>query len=95
MEKPNHSQFIFNQFTASFTGFHLKCERAGCVCVDAGDSVVILADRTLLEFPLEALSVLQTKGIGSVSRDFSLQVLHTRLQTDEAGELTLNTIYLF
>uniref|UniRef100_A0A8C1RDS2 Uncharacterized protein n=1 Tax=Cyprinus carpio TaxID=7962 RepID=A0A8C1RDS2_CYPCA len=51
---------------------------------DAGDCVVILADRTLLEFPLEALSVLQTKGIGSVSRDFSLQVLHTRLQTDEA-----------
>ncbi|KTF85879.1 hypothetical protein cypCar_00041481, partial [Cyprinus carpio] len=50
------------------------------------DCVVILADRTLLEFPLEALSVLQTKGIGSVSRDFSLQVLHTRLQTDEAVE---------
>ncbi len=26
-----------------------------CVCsADAGDSVVILADRTLLEFPLEA-----------------------------------------
>ncbi|XP_016110297.1 cilia- and flagella-associated protein 46-like [Sinocyclocheilus grahami] len=52
---------------------------------DAGDSVVILADRTLLEFPLEALSVLQAKGIISVSRDFSLQVLHARLQTDEAG----------
>ncbi len=58
-----------------------------CVCsADAGDSVVILADRTLLEFPLEALSVLQVNSIGSVSRDFSLQVLHARLQTDEAGE---------
>ncbi|XP_058652539.1 cilia- and flagella-associated protein 46-like isoform X3 [Onychostoma macrolepis] len=53
---------------------------------DAGESVVILADRTLLEFPLEALSVLQVNSIGSVSRDLSLQVLHARLQTDEAVE---------
>ncbi|XP_077103327.1 cilia- and flagella-associated protein 46 [Siphateles boraxobius] len=48
---------------------------------DPGECVVILADRMLLEFPLEALSVLQADGIGSVSRDFSLQVLHARLQT--------------
>ncbi|XP_073690617.1 cilia- and flagella-associated protein 46 [Garra rufa] len=52
---------------------------------DAGESVLILADRMLLEFPLEALSVLQADGIGSVSRDFSLQVLHARLQMAEAG----------
>ncbi|XP_056093177.1 cilia- and flagella-associated protein 46 [Rhinichthys klamathensis goyatoka] len=50
---------------------------------DPGECVVILADRMLLEFPLEALSVLQADGIGSVSRDFSLQVLHARLQTDD------------
>lgn len=67
-----------------------------CVCsADAGESVVILADRMLLEFPLEALSVLQVENISSVSRDFSLQVLHTRLQMAEAGEFILNTIYLF
>lgn len=78
MEELNHSQVIFNQFIS----MHL------CVCsADAGESVVILADRTLLEFPLEALSVLQVNGIGSVSRDFSLQVLHARLQMDEAGEV--------
>ncbi|XP_067242183.1 cilia- and flagella-associated protein 46 [Chanodichthys erythropterus] len=53
---------------------------------DPGESVVILADRMLLEFPLEALSVLQADGISSVSRDFSLQVLHARLQTDDAVE---------
>ncbi|KAI2658158.1 Cilia- and flagella-associated protein 46 [Labeo rohita] len=54
--------------------------------LDAGESVVILADRMLLEFPLEALSVLQVENISSVSRDFSLQVLHTRLQMAEAVE---------
>ncbi|XP_051507186.1 cilia- and flagella-associated protein 46 [Myxocyprinus asiaticus] len=53
---------------------------------DAGVCVVILADRLLLELPLEALSVLQANGITSVSRDFSLQVLHARLQMDEAVE---------
>ncbi|XP_026079139.1 cilia- and flagella-associated protein 46 [Carassius auratus] len=61
-----------------------KDERTDKPLLDAGDSVVVLSDRTLLEYPLEALSVLQQKCIGSVSRDLSLQVLHTRLQTDEA-----------
>ncbi|XP_026876764.2 cilia- and flagella-associated protein 46 [Electrophorus electricus] len=51
-----------------------------------GESVVILADRMLLELPLEALAILQGEGIDSVSRDFSLQVFHSRLQRDEAVE---------
>ncbi|XP_076830740.1 cilia- and flagella-associated protein 46 isoform X3 [Brachyhypopomus gauderio] len=50
------------------------------------ESVVVLADRMLLELPLEALAILQGERIGSVSRDFSLQVFHTRLQTDEPVE---------
>ncbi|KAI7806039.1 putative tetratricopeptide repeat protein 40, partial [Triplophysa rosa] len=53
---------------------------------EAGECVVILADRMLLDLPLEALEVLQSDGVVSVSRDFSLQVLHARLQSDEAVE---------
>ncbi|XP_068184453.1 cilia- and flagella-associated protein 46 isoform X2 [Antennarius striatus] len=45
--------------------------------------VVLLADRKLLELPLEALSVLQAEGVTSVSRDFSVQLLHRRLQREE------------
>ncbi|XP_034040296.1 cilia- and flagella-associated protein 46 [Thalassophryne amazonica] len=46
---------------------------------ETGEYVVILADRNLLELPLEALRILQEKGLSSVSRDFSLQLLHSRL----------------
>ncbi|XP_076025398.1 cilia- and flagella-associated protein 46 [Genypterus blacodes] len=41
--------------------------------------LVLLADRKLLDLPLEALSVLQQAGLCSVSRDFSLQLLRSRL----------------
>nr|XP_055025478.1 cilia- and flagella-associated protein 46 isoform X3 [Misgurnus anguillicaudatus] len=51
---------------------------------ETDESLVILADRMLSDLPLESLSALQVNGIGRVSRDFSLQVLHERLQTDEA-----------
>lgn len=50
---------------------------------DHGECVVVLADTMLLELPLEALTVLQGSGISSISRDFSLQVFHSRLQIDE------------
>ncbi|KAK5908015.1 hypothetical protein CgunFtcFv8_016110 [Champsocephalus gunnari] len=46
---------------------------------EAGEYVVLLADRKLLELPLEALSILQEESLNSVSRDFSLQLLHSRL----------------
>lgn len=49
---------------------------------DLGEHVVLLADRKLLELPLEALSVLQEESLLSVSRDFSLQLLCSRLKTD-------------
>nr|XP_029134601.1 cilia- and flagella-associated protein 46 [Labrus bergylta] len=45
--------------------------------------VVLLADRMLLELPLEALPILQEDGLTSVSRDFSLQLLHSRLSREE------------
>ncbi|XP_074502975.1 cilia- and flagella-associated protein 46 isoform X2 [Sebastes fasciatus] len=50
---------------------------------EPGEYVVLLADRKLLELPLEALSILQDEGLGSVTRDFSLQVLHSRLNREE------------
>ncbi|KAK3573431.1 hypothetical protein QTP86_024644, partial [Hemibagrus guttatus] len=51
-----------------------------------GEYVVVLADTMLLELPLEALTVLQGSGISSISRDFSLQVFHTRLNKDKQVE---------
>lgn len=41
--------------------------------------MVLLADSQLLDLPLEALSILQDDSLCSVSRDFSLQLLHSRL----------------
>ncbi|KAJ8250415.1 hypothetical protein COCON_G00223370 [Conger conger] len=54
--------------------------------VDPGVSVVLLVDSALMELPLEALSVLQEEGVSSVSRDFSIQLFHARLQKDESVE---------
>uniref|UniRef100_UPI0037E7646D cilia- and flagella-associated protein 46 n=1 Tax=Semicossyphus pulcher TaxID=241346 RepID=UPI0037E7646D len=54
---------------------------------DPGQCVVLLADRKLLELPLEALSILQQDGLTSVSRDFSLQLLHSRLNREEAQKV--------
>ena len=41
--------------------------------------MVVLAGTDLLEFPLEMLPLLQRENICSVSRDFSLQMLHHRV----------------
>ncbi|XP_026165910.1 cilia- and flagella-associated protein 46 isoform X3 [Mastacembelus armatus] len=50
--------------------------------VNPGSYVVLLADRKLLELPLESLSILQGEGLSSMSRDFSLQFLHSRLNRE-------------
>ncbi|XP_069395061.1 cilia- and flagella-associated protein 46 isoform X1 [Paralichthys olivaceus] len=50
---------------------------------ESGECVVLLADSKLLELPLESLSILQEEGLSSVSRDFSLQLLHSRLNREE------------
>lgn len=55
------------------------------------ECVVLLADRRLLELPLEALSIMQEDGLCSVSRDFTLQLLHSRLIRAEAEKGTRNT----
>ncbi|MEQ2315547.1 hypothetical protein AMECASPLE_023521, partial [Ameca splendens] len=50
---------------------------------EQGEHLVVLADRTLLELPLEALPLLQKEGLTSVSRDFSLQLFFSRLNREE------------
>ncbi|GLD56038.1 cilia- and flagella-associated protein 46, partial [Lates japonicus] len=54
---------------------------------ESGEYVVLLADRKLLELPLESLSILQEEGLSSVSRDFSLQLLHSRLNREESDKV--------
>lgn len=46
--------------------------------VEMPDTLVLLADCRLLELPLEALDVFESKNILSLSRDVSLQILHHR-----------------
>ncbi|XP_077960776.1 cilia- and flagella-associated protein 46 isoform X4 [Gasterosteus aculeatus] len=57
------------------------------LAAEPGECVVLLADRGLLELPLEALSILQGEGLSSVSRDFSLQLLHSRLNIEEPDKV--------
>ncbi|XP_018080698.1 cilia- and flagella-associated protein 46 isoform X1 [Xenopus laevis] len=54
--------------------------------VDAGECIVLLADKFLMEFPLEALGVFKDDGISSISRDFSLQLLFNRLHREQTAE---------
>ncbi|TMS04948.1 Cilia- and flagella-associated protein 46 [Larimichthys crocea] len=58
---------------------------------EQGEYVVLLADQKLLELPLEALSILHEEGVCSVSRDFSLQLLHSRLNRQEPEKGTDGT----
>ncbi|XP_032397492.1 cilia- and flagella-associated protein 46 isoform X2 [Etheostoma spectabile] len=54
---------------------------------EPGEYVILLADKKLLELPLEALSILQDESLSSVSRDFSLQLLHSRLNRLEPDKV--------
>lgn len=55
--------------------------------------VVLLADMMLMDLPLEALSILQEDSFCSVSRDFSLQLLHSRLRDQpDKGTGYINTV---
>lgn len=49
-------------------------------------TIVLLIDTELAELPLEALSCLHKKNIKSLSRDFSLQLLHHRLKSMSTTE---------
>lgn len=58
--------------------------------VDLGLCVVLLGDTSLMELPLEALSIFKEEGISSVSRDFSLQFLYNRLHQTESGTIIIH-----
>nr|XP_039321178.1 cilia- and flagella-associated protein 46 isoform X3 [Saimiri boliviensis boliviensis] len=53
---------------------------------EVADKIVLVADRDLLELPLEGLSVFDEGTISSVSREFSLQMLWNRLRKEETAE---------
>ena len=48
--------------------------------------MVILSDSEILKLPLEAMAVFQQHRIASVSRDFSLQMLHHRILAFDNGD---------
>ncbi|XP_074153317.1 cilia- and flagella-associated protein 46 [Sminthopsis crassicaudata] len=52
--------------------------------VEVPEYLILIADRLLLEFPLEAIQAWEEGTIGSVSRDLSLQMLANRLHKEEA-----------
>ena len=53
---------------------------------EAAHDVILIADRDLLELPLEGLSVFDDGLVSSLSRDFSLQMLCNRLRREEPGK---------
>ncbi|KAI4530357.1 hypothetical protein MG293_019246 [Ovis ammon polii] len=50
---------------------------------EVADDVILIADRHLLELPLEGLSVFDDVLVSSLSREFSLQMLCNRLRREE------------
>ncbi|XP_045295285.1 cilia- and flagella-associated protein 46 isoform X4 [Leopardus geoffroyi] len=52
---------------------------------EAANDTIVIADRHLLELPLEGLSVFD-EGVDSVAREFSLQMLWSRLRLEETAD---------
>ncbi|ELW67298.1 hypothetical protein TREES_T100016876 [Tupaia chinensis] len=50
---------------------------------EGADNIILIADKHLLELPLEGLPVFREEMISSVSREFSLQMLWNRLHKEE------------
>ncbi|XP_063818084.1 cilia- and flagella-associated protein 46 isoform X2 [Pseudophryne corroboree] len=59
-----------------------KPASASAASVDVGDCIIVLADRSLQQLPLEALGMFKDDGINSVSRDFSLYTLYKRIHRE-------------
>lgn len=59
---------------------------------EPGEYVVVLADKRLLELPLESMSILKEDSLNSVTRDFSLQLFYSRLKREEKGN-TFTHVY--
>ncbi|XP_053548919.1 cilia- and flagella-associated protein 46-like [Bombina bombina] len=54
--------------------------------VDTGEYIILLADKALMELPLEAMSTWKEDWISSVSRDFSLQLFYNRMCKEDKEE---------
>ncbi|CAJ0966588.1 unnamed protein product [Ranitomeya imitator] len=63
-----------------------KAATTSSASVDAGDCIILLADESLQQFPLESLGIFMDDGINSVSRDFSLQLLYNRIHRDHTED---------
>ncbi|XP_069609930.1 cilia- and flagella-associated protein 46 [Ranitomeya imitator] len=63
-----------------------KAATTSSASVDAGDCIILLADKSLQQFPLESLGIFMDDGINSVSRDFSLQLLYNRIHRDHTED---------
>lgn len=68
-----------------------SCVPPATVQPEVADDVILIADRDLLELPLEGLSVFDDGLVSSLSREFSLQMLCNRLRREEPGESPADT----
>ncbi|XP_024152713.1 cilia- and flagella-associated protein 46 isoform X3 [Oryzias melastigma] len=64
-----------------------KDEEDEASTAEPGEGLVMLADRDLLELPLESLSILQEEDLSFVSRDFSLQFFYSRLNSNKTQKV--------
>ncbi|KAM7102431.1 cilia- and flagella-associated protein 46 isoform 6-T6 [Ciconia maguari] len=84
--KPVLSQFDFcgiREQSASVSAAESGKTKVKGTPMDLGLCVVLLADTSFMELPLEALDIFREEGISSVSRDFSLQILYNRVHLAE------------
>ncbi|KAF7461926.1 hypothetical protein GHT09_013418 [Marmota monax] len=73
---------IFSEDTTQNTGM-VRPQVREPAQPEGPSNVILVADKHLLELPLEGLSVLQEGAASSVSREFSLQMLFNRLHRAE------------
>ncbi|KAG2462207.1 CFA46 protein, partial [Polypterus senegalus] len=74
---------ILSQFDFSTDLFSDGASFMAGATVDTEESIIVLADKLLMELPLEALKIIDDDGLSTISRDFSLQLLWNRMQREE------------
>ena len=50
------------------------------------ECIIILADKWLMEMPLEALAMFKSPNLASITRDFSMQMLYNRIHREPEGK---------
>ena len=82
----------FRPPTASSVNPEPKGKDKAPLAPETPDTVVLLADCSLLELPLEALTMFDSPNIAAMSRDVSLQMLYHRFHEEQ---LTRKCDFLF